>query len=209
VKRARKVFTSLLALLFVAGCVGRFDYVRPVGPAAVRHSVAVEKSADEVWRSITSTLDVDQFAVHSLDKQSGLLIFMYHGDPERYVDCGHITSFVKNLRGERTYTFPAAAAFAEYELMTGKEILFVVRQMHLEARVTVTTVDTGAQRTSVSVDTRYVLTRTMTVRDTQDLARTTSHVVHFASGQEEAFPGAVTCRPNGRLEAEVLSALAK
>jgi len=209
VKSAREVFTSLLVLLFVAGCAGRFDYVRPVGSMTASHSVTVEKSADEVWRGLTSTLDPDQFAVHSLDKPSGLLVLMYRGDPERYVDCGRITSFVKNLRGERTYKFPAAAAFAEYELMTGKEILVVVRQMHLEARVTITSVGTGALRTSVSVDTRYVLTRTMTVRDTHDRARTTSDVVHFASGQEEAFPGVVTCQPNGRLEAEVLSAVAR
>ncbi|OGB94435.1 MAG: hypothetical protein A2Z31_10555 [candidate division NC10 bacterium RBG_16_65_8] len=208
-KGARKVFTSLLALLFVAGCGGRFDYVRPVGPGMATNSVIVEKSADDVWRGIASALDADHFDGVGLDKDSGVLMFGYRGDPERYVDCGHIRSFVKNLRGERIYTFPAAAASTEYELMTGKEILFVARQMAVDIRLTATVARIGARQTRVSVDARYALTRTMMTRDTRGRARTTLHTIHFTSGQEAAFPGTVTCRPSGRLEMEVLSASAK
>lgn len=206
-KGAWKVIPGLLAVLFGPGCTGRFDYAGPIGsPAAT--SVIVDKSADEVWRAIASALDGGPFDVVSVDKDSGVLTLVYSGDPERYVDCGKIASTVTNLRGTRTYTFPAAAALAEYEFMTGKEILVVARGMTVEIRLTATVSRVDARRTRVSASARYVLTRTLTTRDAQDRERTTSHAIHFGSEHGAAFPGPVTCRASGALEAEVLSASA-
>ena len=208
VTSAGTVFAGLLALPFVAGCAGQFEYVRPVGHAAAANWRTVEKSADDVWRGLASAVEAHPFDVVSLDKESGVLILSYSGDPEPYVDCGHITSSVSNLRGKRIYAFPAAAAATEYEIMTGKEILIVARRMAVEIRLTATVVRIGALRTRVSAGARYILTRTMTTRDTQGRVRTTSDAIHFASGQEAVFSGTVTCRPSGRLEMEVLSASA-
>jgi hypothetical protein len=206
VKGAWKVIPGLLAVLVVHGCTGRFEYV---GPSAVTTSAIVDRSADEVWRAISSALDGGPFAVVGLDKDSGVLTLGYSGDPERFVDCGQIVSTVTNLRGTRTYTFPAATAAAEYELMTGKEILVVARRMTVEIRLTATVSRVETRRTRVATSGRYVLTRTMTTRDAQDRERTASHAIHFGSEHGAAFPGPVTCRASGALEAEVLLAAAK
>lgn len=208
VKGAWKVIPGLLAALVVPGCTGRFDYVGPMGSAAATSAV-VDKSPDEVWRAISSAFDGGPFAVLGLDKDSGVLTLGYHGDPERYVDCGQIASTVTNLRGTRTYTFPAAAAATEYELMTGKEILVVARRTRVEIRLTATVSRVEARRTRVSVSARYILTRTLTTRDAQDREHTASHAIHFGSEHGAAFPGPVTCRASGALEAEVLSAATK
>jgi hypothetical protein len=133
----------------------------------------------------------------------------YTGDPERYVDCGEITSYVKNLRGERTYRFPAAAAATEYEYMNGREILVITRHMHLDGRLNLTVVDAGPQQTQISANALYTLTRTLIARDTRGQSRNSSQRITFTSRHEGALPGDITCRSNGALEKEALSAIAQ
>jgi hypothetical protein len=208
VKNSRSIFTISFGLCLLAGCVGTFNYVRPLDSVTPVVSRTVGKSKEDVWRQITPALDGHVLAVDRLDKDAGVVTFSYRGDPERYVDCGWITSHVKNLRGERTYRFAAANASTEYELVTGKEILFIDRQMIMEGRLTVTVAAVSAGETQVSAHAHYVLTRTLMVRDTQGHTQTVSHLIDFGSGQEGAFPGLVTCRPTGHFERDALSALA-
>lgn len=203
-KGAWKVIPGLLAVLVVPGCTGRFDYVGPMRSAAATSAV-VDKSLDEVWRAISSAFDGGPFAVLGLDKDSGVLTLGYSGDPEPYVDCGQIASAVTNLRGTRTYRFPAASASAEYELMTGKEILVVSRRMAVEIRVAATVSRVEARRTRVSVSGRYTLARILTTRDAQDRERTASDAIQFGSEHGASFPGPIACRSTGALEATVLS----
>jgi hypothetical protein len=81
--------------------------------------------------------------------------------------------------------------------------------MSLEGRINVTVAETGAGQTQVSARARYAVTRNLTIRDTQGRSEATSHVIHFTSSQDGAFPGTGICRATGLLEAEVLSALAR
>jgi hypothetical protein len=204
VNRLRGTFAILLGFVLLAGCAGRFEYVRPAHLDAPENSLTVEQSKAEVWAQIIQALDDRFFTIDCLDKDSGTIVLTYVGDPERYIDCGSITSYVKNLGGERTYSFPAAAGATEYELMQWDGLLFITRQMILEGRLNVTIAETDATRTRVSVHARYAVTRTLTVRDTQGGSRITSNTILFNSGQEGAFPGTGTCRPTGLLEKEVL-----
>jgi hypothetical protein len=146
--------------------------------------------------------------IDGLHKDAGLITFTYGGNPERYVDCGYITSYVKNARGERTYEFAAATASTEYELMAGRETVSIARGMVLDAGNTVAMIPTGDKETRMSATARYVLSRTMLIRNTQNGSRTMSHRIDLASNQEGRFPGTVACRPSGVLEAGVLSAFA-
>jgi hypothetical protein len=200
----RSTSVILLGLVLLVGCVGRFEYERPVRLDPPEESLTVEKSKSEAWANIIQALDNQFFTIDCLDKDSGTIILTYVGDPERYIDCGSITSYVKNLGGERTYSFPAATGATEYELMQRDGLLFITRQMSLEARLNVTLAEIGATRTRISVHARYAVTRTLTVRDTQGRPRITSNVILFNSGQEGAFPGTGTCRPTGLLEKDVL-----
>jgi len=203
------VFAILAALGLLVACVGRFDYVRPVSVESPTHSLVVAKGREDVWRQVPVSPARDRFLVHGLDRGTGVITLTYSGDPERYVDCGYITSYVKNVRGERTYRFAAATASTEYELMTGREILSIARQMVLEARIEVAVTPVGEKETRISATARYALSRIMLVRDTQGRSETISHLINFNSDQEGTFPGAVVCRPSRVLEADVLSAFAQ
>lgn len=163
---------------------------------------------DDVWRQASASRIQERFAVTGIDKSAGTITLTYSGDPERYVDCGYITSYVKNLRGERIYRFPAGAAATDYELMTGREIVSIARHMVLDAQIAVSATPIGSQETLVSASARYVLSRTMHIRDTQGGVETLSDRISFTSGQEGSLPGAVACRASGQLEADVLSAFA-
>jgi hypothetical protein len=199
----------MLAVLSVfAACAGRFDYVRPVPVEAPLHWLVVAKSKDEVWRQASAGSIQDGFAINAVDKDTGVIILTYSGSPERYVDCGYITSYVKNVRGERRYQFAASTASTEYELMTGREIVSIARRMTLDARIAVTVIPMGDNDTRISATARYVLSRTLSIRDTQGGVRTVSDRINFTSDQEGAFPGTVACRASGMLETDALSALA-
>jgi hypothetical protein len=207
VKRICSIFAMLVALSLLAACAGRFDYVRPVAVEAPLHWLVVAKSRDDVWRQASASPIQDGFVVNAVDKDTGVITLTYSGNPERYVDCGYITSYVKNVRGERRYQFAASTASTEYELMTGREIVSIARRMTLDARIAVTVIPMGDKDTRISATARYVLSRTMLIRDTQGGARTISHRINFTSDQEGAFPGAVVCRASGMLETDALSAL--
>ncbi len=207
VKRASGVSAALFCLLLLAGCAGDFVYVRPVPLETPEPLVTVGKNKAEVWQQIVPMLEDRAFVIDTLDKDAGVLILSYTGDPEGYVDCGHITSYVKNLHGERTYQFPAATASTEYEVMQWNGLRIITRAMSLEGRINVTVTATGAGQTQVASRARYSVTRNLTIRDTRGHSEVASHVMHFTSGQDGAFPGTGNCRATGLLEAEVLFAL--
>jgi hypothetical protein len=207
VKRTSGVSITLFCLLLLAGCAGDFVYVRPVHLEAPEPLVTVGKNKAEVWQQIVPMLENRAFVIDALDKDAGVIILSYTGDPEGYVDCGHITSYVKNLRGERTYQFPAATASTEYESMQRDGLRVITREMSLEGRINVTVVETGVEQTQVSARARYSVTRNLTMRDARGNREVASHVVHFTSGQDGVFPGTGICRATGLLEAEVLSTL--
>lgn len=205
-KRVWGNFTILVSVSLFVACAGRFEYARPMGTRTPTLTRMVGKSADEVWEHAAARPSQEGIVVRGLDKDAGVILLAYRGDPEPHVDCGHITSYVKNVRGERTYRFPAAHAATAYELMTGKEIVSIARQMQLEAGITMTVAAIGNNETRVSVSAEYSLSRTMHIRDTQGSVQALSHVTRFVSGQEGAFPGAVVCRATGTLEADVVAA---
>lgn len=92
--------------------------------------------------------------------------------------------------------------------MTGRESVSIARRVGLDARITVTVMPTGDKETRMSAAARYVLSRTMLIRNTQNSSQTMSHRIDLASNQAGTFPGTVACRPSGVLEADVLSAFA-
>jgi hypothetical protein len=172
------------------------------------HWLGVAKGKEEVWRQVSARPIQDGFVIDGLHKDAGAITLTSSGNPERYVDCGYITSYVENAQGERTYEFAAATASTEYELMAGRETVSIARGMALDARITVTVMATGDKETRMSATARYVLSRTMLIRNTQNGSQTMSQRRDLASNQRGTFPGTVARRPSGVLEAGVLSAFA-
>lgn len=155
------------------------------------------------------------FVINNLDKSSGLINISYSGDPEKYIDCGNITSFVKNARGERTYNFPGAKASQQYEIMDSLGLFFIDRKMLLDGRVNLIFEEISPTQTRVTANTRYSVHRDQTIRTVvTPYPQVFSDNVSFNSGSKGQFPtnanGEFTeCAPTGRLERDILSAIGK
>jgi hypothetical protein len=207
-----KNFIAVLIFTSLVGCAGRLEYIRPIGMPTLNNSVVINKSKDELWKQIVPMLGKQFFVINNLDKDSGIINISYSGDPEKYIDCGRLNSYVKNARGERTYNFPASKAYQEYEVMDmerGGGLFFVSRKMNLEGRMNIIVEEIDVNRSRVTTNTRYVLTKTLIVRNVQGYSNTFTDSISFNSGQEGTFPGSlgITCQATGRLEEEVLSLL--
>lgn len=201
--------TMLLALL-ITGCAGRLDYVRPVTQPASENSKVIDKPREAVWKAAVPALGKQFFVINNLDQSSGLINLSYSGDPEAYVDCGRVVSYVKNLRGARTYEFAGAKADQSYEAMESSGLYAIQRKMSLEGRVNVVFEELGPDKTRVTVNTRYVLTRTTFVREVGGGNQNRTDSISFNSGSGASFPAAsngraIECVPTGKLERDILA----
>lgn len=211
---AGEVLNRIVALIaltsLLAGCAGKIDYIRPASLAKTENSKIVNKPRQVVWDAAVPQLGKEFFVINNLDKSSGLINISYAGDPEKYIDCGRIVSYVKNARGERTYDFSAAKQQMSYEVMTS-HLFFLNRQMNLEGRVNLIFEEVGPDQTRVSANTRYVVKRDLTVRDAQDRSQSRNDSVSFNTNSSASFASgnntgdATTCQPTGVLEREILS----
>lgn len=205
----------VIAAATLAGCAGKVDYIRPSTTAAQGQNVKIiEKPRDAVWAASVPALSKQFFVINNLDKSSGLINLSYSGDPEKYIDCGRITSFVKNAQGERTYDFAGAKAQQNYEIMNpGVGLFFLDRRMSLEGRVNLIFEEVSATTTRVTANTRYVVTRTQAVRAAAGgFPQNSSDSISFNSGSSAPFPASrqgqyAECAARGVLEQEVLSAV--
>ena len=205
-----KSLAVLTLALILSACSGRFDYTPPTSAAPTQNSITIAKPKDEVWKQLIAGLSSKFFVVNNMDKESGFINVSYSGDPETYVDCGTIDSFVSNLRGDRRYVFPASRGDYSYEAMINRHLFFIRRHMVLDGRINVLVQPIDGSHTSVIVHTRYVLTKTITAQGPDRIPVTQTGTINFDSGQSASFPvnaGQLTntCESNGRLEADVLS----
>jgi hypothetical protein len=211
----RLVLIAVSSVALLAACAGQVDYVRPsTTPSPGQNVKIIAKGRDAVWAASVPALGKQFFMINNLDKASGLLNISYTGDPERYIDCGRITSFVKNAQGERTYDFAGAKAQQNYEIMNpGVGLFFLDRRMSLEGRVNLIFEEVGPATTQVTANTRYVVVRTQTARSAAGgMPSNSSETISFNSGGGASFPAnpqgqSAECASRGTLEAEILSAV--
>lgn len=205
----------LVGLLLLAACAGKMQYIPPTVNPTTQNFLALDNSKEDIWKTIIPALGKSFFVINTLDKSSGIINISYSGDPERYVDCGRINSYVRNARGERTYDFPASRAQQSYEVMDmehGGGLIFVDRKMNLEGRINII-IEEGSPVTSrITVNTKYVLTKSGTLRNVQGASDHFTDVISFVSGQQATFPGSgafsgTVCKANGMLEKEILAIL--
>jgi len=208
-KHEISMFALLLMIICILiGCAGKVDYSRPISPIGAENSVTLNKSKAEVWKKIVPALGKQFFVINNLDKDSGIINVSYKGDPEKYVDCGQLT--VKNASGEITYDFPASKAYQEYEDRNEYGLFRIKRTMDLDGRMNIIVEEIAPNKTRVTVNTRYMLTKKSDVFDVQGRSRVITDSMSFNSGQQGTFASgkkSVTCQCNGNLEKEVLSLL--
>jgi len=209
----RLIFVSVLAIA-LAGCAGKVEYLRPTSSVALGANVkSIAKPRDAVWTAAVPELGKRFFVINNLDKASGLINISYAGNPEKFIDCGRITSYVKNAQGERNYNFAGSKSQQSYEIMNpGVGLFFIDRRMSLEGRVNVIFEEVGPNETRVTANTRYVVQRQRVVRNAaNNIPQTLNDSVTFNTASSAAFAGpadsAAECAATGALEREILEAI--
>lgn len=196
--------------VFLGGCAGQVAYIPPTNQLPGTNEKIVNKSFDEVWKTTIPALGKNFFVINNLDKDSGLVNVSYSGDPEKYVDCGVIDSKVSNMRGKREYRFPAAKADQAYEIMSQGQLYYLQRKMNLEGRVNLVVQSVEKNKTQVTANIKYVVTRQLRVAAAaggfpQTFSDTISFGAnsgaHFSAGEQSA---GTYCVANGHLEREIL-----
>ena len=210
-----RVLASLVSTVLLCSCAGKVEYIRPTTvsiPGA--NTKIIDKPRDAVWNAAVPELGKQFFIINNLDKSSGLINISYSGDPEKYIDCGRITSYVKNARGERVYDFAGAKAQQNYEIMEPGVGLFLIdRRMALEGRVNLVFQELNSSQTRVTANTRYLVQRQRTFQNLgNNSTQTVSDSLSFNAGGSASFPQAPNsntseCVATCLLEVEILSAV--
>ena len=209
-----QVSVATFIALGLTGCAGKLDYIRPTAQIDPTANVKiVNRSRDAVWNASVPELGKQFFVINNLDKSSGLINISYNGEPEKYIDCGRITSYVKNARGERTYNFSGAKGRQIYEIMDPSGLFRVDRKMSLEGRINLVFEALSPNQTRVTANTRYVVQRQQVIQNAAHvIPYTSSDSISFNSGNKASFPAgsdgrSAECVATGALEREVLSAI--
>ena len=206
-----RFFALVVTCSLLVACAGKVDYVRPNSPATSSNMKVVNKPRDAVWAQVVPELGKRFFVINNLDKSSGLINLSYSGNPERYIDCGRVTSVVKNAAGERTYNFNGAVAETRYETMSQQGLFRYHRKMALEGRVNLVFEEISPTQTRVTASTRYGLQRSQQTWNAmnQPLGASTDSVSMNTGGSGSFPPNAsgatLDCVPTGELEQEILS----
>jgi len=207
-----KLLFTVALVAALTGCAGRQEYIRPSAATPAEYTKTISRPRSEVWDKGVPQLGKQFFVINNLDKSSGLINLSYSGNPEKYIDCGRVISFVKNARGERTYDFAGAKAQFDYEMMIDGTLIYATRRMDLDGRVNLIFEEIDGQTTKVTANAKYVVKRDVTIRDGLGNSRSASDSTSFngnGSGtlqQTRALEGA-ECRANGNLERDILQTI--
>jgi hypothetical protein len=209
-----KIIASLLAIALISGCAGEpYIVLNTSTPPSADYRV-IDKPRDIVWDASILEFGKKSLVIDNFDKSSGLINISYSGDPGKYIDCGNITSHVKDSKGERAYDFPAAKAQATYEIMDGDILFNIARKMSVEAHVSLVFKEVNPNQTKVTANTVYVVQKDVTTRRVDNnFSRSWSDSITFSNRGSSSFRNDINsaattvCEPNGELEREIFSVI--
>lgn len=197
-----KIVILYTSCCLLSGCIAsRYAYSKPTDRSYVNNMV-VKQPFDILWKKTIAALGESFFVINNISKESGFINVSYSGDPEKYVDCGSVFSYVKNLAGERTYDFPISRTYIRYEILSDN--LYVIdSRSSLEGRINVLLTAINKNETMVKVNIRYIASVTWTSGDWKD----SSSLTFDSGGKSE--DGKIACLPTGELEKEILESISK
>jgi hypothetical protein len=186
-------------------------------PLEIRESATVilRDPFEAAWTKSVRALGESFFVMNNIVKDSKIINLSYSGDPEKYVDCGHLAINVNKGIGMTTYEFPAARRHVEFQLARGFSTSVVNRQMSLDGRINILFEELDKNETGVKIVVRYVVTRTGTETVTDHLNNRTSTLplpplsFSFNTGGSDSAAGKTTstCRPTGEMEKALIDIL--
>jgi hypothetical protein len=198
-----------------SGCSTSIDYTPPLD---LRESATVilRDPFEAAWTKSVTALGGSFFVINNIVKDSKFINLSYSGDPEKYVDCGHVAINVKEGIGTTTYQFPGARRSVQYKLARGFSTAVVNRQMYLESRINILFEELDKNETGLKVVVRYIVTRTGTETVIDHINNQTSTLplpplsFSFNTGGSDSAPGEtnLTCRATGEMERAVIDLLA-
>lgn len=203
----------ICSTILISGCVaGKQEYFKPIRNNQIETSKIVDEPKDISWNKTISELGKKFFVINNMDKASGFINISFSGNPEKYLDCGTVSSYVSNLVGERTYTFPGSSALKQYEIMYTEPRIALyqaTRRMSLEGRINLIFEQISEKETKVNVISKYVINKTIignynpylpSINSNESITFSSNEIGRFSESQTE-------CISNGKLEEEVLETI--
>jgi hypothetical protein len=175
-------------------------YVPPetnVNQTIAKDSVIISKSEEEVWDKILKEITKSFFVINNIEKDSGFINLSYTGDASKYVDCGYYT----NTQKQRYYlTQPSKSIYSGSYRINSID-------SNLQGRINILVQDIESNKTSVTVNTRYIVTISSSMYETMYGGYINDTVVtNFDTGQFGSSKG-IKCISHGLIEKEILSIL--
>lgn len=225
----------LLALVVLTGCATQgkntFQYNQPT-KTAVANEVTIAAPYSKVWDVLVRDLAKSFYVINNIDKESRIVNVSFSStEPQEFIDCGQsVRSYTEGSSVERfdyvvagKATFKTAADQQEHPAFSNYAV--ITRETMLEGRsnIYVAPLETDPSKTTVSVNTRYVLSikvkgeayakhisgnvfpRGRLPEDTSTLMFNTNTV---GTKEQPGYP-ALTCSSKGKLEADVLDIVRK
>ena len=203
----RLVLGFLLAI--IAGCTTtpevptEIRYLPPDDASGPPTELSVPQSEPRVWEQLLGGLQASPLTLERTDRDAGLIVARYSGDPEPYVDCGWIMAFGP---GDMVRT-PGARAEAEFGWRERGQWLDVKRRLALNGRLVVRLRPAGPA-TTMALDSTYVVTKALEVETAGEPMDGSAESVIFTTGEKGRFSSGTLCRPTGELERLAAGAVA-
>lgn len=207
----KKILLLSLLGIGLSGCVTtEFNYVPPSDYPKINTIKTFDKNKKEVWTSLVEALSNNFFVINNIDQESGFINISYSGKADDYVDCGVISSYVKNLRGERYYEFYVATPNSIYEKTPTHK---VKHSSNLSGRINLFVSEDGG-KTTVSINVKYIVT----IDSVSEILKfnyytnnliphysTETNVYSFNSNGKDMKNDGSMCLATGLLEKEILN----
>lgn len=214
----RKIILVLLAVacLGLVGCAAKTEVSLspPEAETNIESSTVYDMPFDVVWQAAIESIGKSFFMIDNIEKSSKIITITFSADnPNEFLDCGSV--HVKDR--DSLTTFPYAQGKSTYPAPTGGLALMPAqRTVTLIGKMNVVFSSTKNNQTSVTVNTRYVLTATDQSKIYIPVgfagmympAAPQVETISFNAGQEGRNPiGNVTCKSRGVLEKRLLEGI--
>lgn len=202
--KLRATSALMLSVLMLAGCAtSSISYVPP-SDRRVINTMTVNQSFDQVWDRLVRQLSSDFFVINNIDKNSRLINVSFTTKrPSDFVDCGVTTRQFKNARGDQNYTYNTADSASFTHANQQGHVFNVNRNTTMEGRTNIYVAPEG-QSTLVSVNSKYVVTVSMSAVGIDGRPVTPSNLTMDFSTKQGYISSEVTCYALGTIEQKIL-----
>ena len=193
-------------VLLSAGCATSSDnYTPPIDPH-IENTKFVNRPFDQVWDSLVKELSSDFFVINNIDKSSRLLNISFTSQtPSEFVDCGTTNRTFTNVRGTQNYAYRTADS-SVYTTTNNQGMAFNTRRVsRLEGRTNIYVAPDGPG-TNVTVNTKYIISLTISAASLDGQPAGTWNYVFDPSTKQRFSNGDVTCYSTGAIETRILKA---